>query len=371
GQCNAMGSRLWSNTTNLFGHHKFDNADDRAKVADALAIPVETIPTEGSWSYDRIMEGIRAGEIKGLWIIATNPAHSWSNQEDARELLDQLDFLVVQDMYDSTETARHADLILPAAAWGEKEGTFINSERRYGLLKKVRKAPGEALADFQIFRAIAHYWGVGEMFQQWTHPEAVFRIMQRASEGSPCDITGITGYEQVDRNGGVQWPWSAADAEECTDVDPPVQRRLFADGKFCHPNGKARLIVDEITPPPEAPDADYPTMLLTGRGTVSQWYTQTRTSKSPVLRKLYPNHSYIEIHPDDATNIGVANGDRVRVTSRRGSILVDAMVVPTVRMGQAFMPMHYDTTNQLTLSHFDPHSRQPSYKNSAVRIEKA
>ncbi len=368
GQCNAMGSRLWSSTTNLFGHHKFEEPQDREKVAQALKIDVSKIPAETGWSYDRILEGIRNDEIKGLWIIATNPAHSWIHQGDARELLDKLEFLVVQDMYRTTETARHADLIFPAAAWGEKDGTFINSERRYGLLKKVCKAPGQALSDFNIFRAVAHYWGVGEMFSEWTDPEAAFRIMQRASEGKPCDITGIRGYQQLDQCGGVQWPWSESDARAAD--APAQQRRLFADGLFFHEDGRAKLIVDDISPMPESPDADYPILMMSGRGTVSQWHTQTRTSKSPVLRKLYPNDPYIEIHPDDAKAIGVLNGDPVRVTSRRGTLVADAMVVPTVRQGQAFMPMHYEATNQLTLSHFDPHSRQPSYKNSAVRVEK-
>src|SRR5690606_7793350 len=140
GQCNAMGSRLWSNTTNLMGHYRFESAEDRQHVADVLNFDVTDIPTHGGWSYDRIMQGIRDGEIRALWVIATNPAHSWIDQNEARQLLDRLDFLVVQDMYTTTETARHADLLLPAAGWGEKDGTFINSERRYGVLKKVRHA---------------------------------------------------------------------------------------------------------------------------------------------------------------------------------------------------------------------------------------
>ncbi len=338
-------------------------------MAEKIGIDVNQIPSEGSWSYDRIIEGIRNGEIRGLWVIATNPAHSWIDQDDVRQLLDQLDFLVVQDMYHSTETARHADLLLPAAGWGEKEGTFINSERRYGLLKKVRHAPGQALADFQIFRGIAHRWGLGEMFAEWTHPEAVFRIMQRASEGQPCDITGIENYEQIDACGGVQWPWSRANQSGVG--EPPQQRRLFEDGRFYHENGRARLIIDEVTLMPEFPDDDYPLVLLTGRGTVSQWHTQTRTSKSPVLRKLYPQNAYIEIHPEDAEAIGVSNGDTVCIRSRRGEAMAVACVSPTVQQGQAFMPMHYEATNKLTLRCFDPHSRQPSYKYSAVVISSA
>ena len=324
GQCNAMGSRLWSNTTNLLGHHKFDDPEHRSKIAQAIGIDERQIPNDPGWSYDRIVEGIRNGEIRGLWVVATNPAHSWIHQGDARELLDRLDFLVVQDMYHSTETCRHADLILPAAGWGEKEGTFINSERRYGLLKKVRKAPGQALADFQIFRAIAHYWGVGEMFAEWTDPESVFRIMQRLSEDQPCDITGIKGYAQLDACGGIQWPWTANNA--AGGFQPEQQRRLFDDGRFFHADGKAKLIVDSITPMAETTDDEYPVMLLSGRGTVSQWHTQTRTHKSPVLRKLYPNRAYVEINPDDAAKWRIRNGDQVTIASRRGEVTAFAPV---------------------------------------------
>ncbi len=366
GQCNAMGSRLWSNTTNLLGHHRFESATDRQKVANALGIDVACIPDRGSWSYDRILQGIRDGEIRALWVIATNPAHSWIDQSEARELLNRLDFLVVQDMYTTSETARHADLLLPAAGWGEKEGTFINSERRYGLIKKVRRAPGEALSDFAIFRAVAHYWGLEEMFSQWSNPESVFRLLQRLSEGQPCDITGIAGYAHLNACGGIQWPWSEQDAAR-SDA-PATHRRLFTDGHFLHPDQRARLIVADPARPPEPTCEAYPFILLTGRGTVSQWHTQTRTSKSPILRQLYPSRAYVELHPQDGERLGVSNGDQVRISSRRGAITVIASITSTVQPGHAFLPMHDEQTNQLTLAHFDPYSRQPSYKDCAVSI---
>lgn len=366
GQCNAMGSRLWSNTTSLFGLRSFEDKADRQQVAEILGIDVGRIPSRPSWSYDRIMEGIRRGEIKGLWVIATNPAHSWIDQREARRLLDQLDFLVVQDMYSTTETARHADLILPAAAWGEKEGTFINSERRYGLLKKVKRAPGKALADFQIFRGVANYWGVGQLFADWRDPQSVFRYIQHLSAGRPCDVSGIESYAQIDACGGIQWPWTAEDAQQ---ESPPTQRRLFADGRFYHSDGKASLIFDTITRVPEPPCPKYPFWLLTGRGTVSQWHTQTRTAKSPALQQLYPKQAYVEINPADAAAMDLGNGDPLRIRSRRGMTQAIALLSTTVTTGQVFMPMHYEETNELTLSHFDPHSRQPSYKDCAVALE--
>ncbi|MFG0248812.1 MAG: molybdopterin-dependent oxidoreductase, partial [Phycisphaeraceae bacterium JB051] len=168
GQCNAMGSRLFSNTTNLLGGHYFTKQEDREKVANILGIDVNRIPTQDSLPYHKIIEGVETGKIKALWFIATNPSHSWIGQNKFRDLMNKLDFLVVQDMYHNTETAQQADLVLPAAGWGEKDGTLINSERRFGLLKKVSPAPGVALADFSIFKAIAAYWGCADLFEKWT-----------------------------------------------------------------------------------------------------------------------------------------------------------------------------------------------------------
>ncbi len=363
GQCNAMGSRLFSNTTNLMGGHDFTDADDRAKVADALRIDVSAIPERGSWAYDQIMEGILKDKIKGLWVIATNTAHSWINQADCHELLKKLDFLVVQDMYMSTETAAHAHLVLPAAGWGEKEGTFINSERRFGLTKKVRRAPGQALSDFHIFKLVAEAWGCGAMFEEWSSPEAAFQILKRVSKDQPCDITGIEDYKMLDTLRGIQWPLPSGQS-----VERRSERRLFEDGQFFHEDGRARFIVDEPRAMPEPTSKQYPLLLLTGRGSSSQWHTQTRTSKSAVLRKLYSVTPYVEISPSDAKSLGIDPNAWVVVRSARGSMKARAHVTNVVRPGQVFVPMHYAETNQLTFPSFDPHSRQPSYKASAVSV---
>ena len=362
GQCNAMGSRLFSNTTNLLGGRDFQNPEHRQHVAGILGIDSTCIPDRPSWAYDQIIEGILQEKIKGLWVIATNPSHSWINQNMVRDVLSRLDFLVVQDMYTTTETAQQADLILPAAAWGEKEGTLINSERRYGIIKKVAKAPGQALADFSIFRLIAEAWGCGDLFRRWNSPEEAFQILKELSRGQPCDITGITDYRLLDDLGGIQWPYAEGAPK------PAQERRLFADGRFFHPDGLARFLFEQPAPLPEPPNETYPLMLLTGRGTASQWHTQTRTSKSPVLRKLYPAEIYVEINPVDARLVGIKINQRVVVESQRGSLTANAFVTHSVRPGQVFLPMHYEATNRLTLAHFDPYSRQPSYKNCAVSI---
>ena len=367
GQCNAMGSRLFSNTTNLLGGRDFENADHRATVARTLGLDPDLIPRRNSWAYNRIIEGILREQIKGLWVVATNTAHSWINQGQARDILGRLDCLVVQDMYASTETAQMADLVLPAAAWGEKDGTFINSERRIGTIRKVVRPPGQALPDFAIFKLVAEYWGCGSMFRAWESPAAAFQILKRLSAGQPCDITGIAGYDMLEEHGGIQWPCADGDA-------PPAahsERRLFEDGRYWHADGRARLLFETPRPLPEPPTDRFPLILLTGRGSAAQWHTQTRTSKSAVLRKLYPARIYVEVNPADARERGIGTNDSVHVESRRGRIAVTAFVTRSVQPGHLFIPMHYADTNLLTDAVFDPYSKQPSYKACAVQLHPA
>ena len=367
GQCNAMGSRLFSNTTNLLGGHDFANPGHREKVARVLGIAPAVIPARASRAYDEIMEGILRERIKGLWVVCTNTAHSWINQGQARDVLGRLDCLVVQDMYATTETARMADLVLPAAGWGEKDGTFINSERRIGRIRKVARAPGQALADFFIFKLVAEYWGCGEMFRKWSSPAAAFEILQRLSAGQPCDVTGIDGYDALDAHGGIQWPCPAGASAAAL----PAERRLFEDGRYYHPDGRARFVHEDPRPLPEPPNERYPLLLLTGRGSAAQWHTQTRTGKSAVLRKLHPAQVYVEVNPADAKARGVVTSDTVRIESRRGRVSATAFVTRSVQPGHVFVPMHYEETNRLTDAVFDPYSKQPSYKACAVELRPA
>ncbi len=364
GQCNAMGSRVFSNTTNLFGGRDFENLEDRETVARTLDIDPRAIPNRNSWAYHQILEGILQGKIKGLWIIATNTAHSWINQGQAHDILSRLDSLVVQDMYASTETAQMANIVLPAAAWGEKDGTFINSERRIGTIRKVAKAPGQALSDFAILKLVAEYWGCGEMFRAWESPQATFQILKRLSAGQPCDITGIADYDMLEAHGGIQWPCPTGPSTPSL----KQERRLFEDGRYYHADGRARFLFEDPRPLSEPPTGRFPLILLTGRGSAAQWHTQTRTSKSAVLRKLYPQHVYVEINPVDATTRGIRSNDTAYVESRRGKIAAKAFVTQSVQPGHVFVPMHYGVTNQLTDAVFDPYSKQPSYKACAVNV---
>ena len=286
-------------------------------------------------------------------------------------LLGKLDFLVVQDLYPTTETARRAHLYLPGAGWGEKEGTLINSERRLGLVKKVSRAPGLALADFHIFRLVAESWGCGGMFRRWQSPEAAFQVLKELSRGRPCDISGIRDYRMIEEWGGIQWPLPEGSplVAPGAEADARTHRRLFADGTFYHADGRARLLFDPPRSVPEPPDAEFPLVLLTGRGTSAQWHTGSRTNKSSILRGLAPTECYLEISPADARTLGVGPNTQVQVSSRRGSLVATALVTSVVQPGQVFLPMHYPEVNQLTHPGFDPHSRQPSYKHCAVRVE--
>lgn len=388
GQVNAMGSRLFSNTTGLPGGRDYRNPAHRAEVADILGIDAGTIQTKPGLAYDEILAAVNDGRIKALWVIATNPAHSWINQDDFRRAAAKLEFLVVQDMYPDTDTAKLAHLILPSAGWGEKEGVVINSERRIGLFKKVHPAPGLALADFYIFKLIAGYWGCDTVLKEMDSPEAAFRIMARLSVGRPCDFSGIEDYRMIDREGGIQWPLPAASgrpaelakgasADVSSDSSPASsitaivrERRLFEDGLFFHPDGRARFLFDAPRPVAEPVSPEFPFVLLTGRGSSAQWHTNTRTGRSAVLRKLYSADLQVEIHSGDASRLGLVPGDRVVVESRRGRAHARIQVASTVQAGQLFMPMHDVEVNRLTFPSFDPDSRQPSYKHCAVRVLK-
>lgn len=372
GQCNAMGSRLFSNTTSLYGGRDFLNPTHREEVARILSLPAERIPAQNSLAYDQILKAVVDGKIRGLWIIGTNTAHSWINNSSLQEIRRHLDFLVVQDMFYTTETARIADLVLPAAGWGEKEGTFINSERRIGLVKKVARAPGQALSDFNIFKLAAHYWGCADLFSAWTSPSAVFQILKRLSAGQPCDFTGIHDYQHLEECSGIQWPCSETLSLSVQHSAVPSQeRRLFEDRHFFTADAKARFIFEAPRPQPEPVDEKYPFILLTGRGSSAQWHTGTRTEKSDILRKLHRAGVYVEINPQDARRLGIAPETKVNVISRRGRLAARAFVTATIQSGQVFVPMHYLETNHVTLPAFDPYSRQPAYKSCAVRLEKA
>ncbi|MBN2156452.1 MAG: molybdopterin oxidoreductase family protein [Candidatus Lokiarchaeota archaeon] len=365
GQCNAMGARIFSNTTALLGGYDFTKESDRNTVAKILGIDSGVIPHVNSASYEKILEKIKEGKIKGLWVVCTNPAHSWINSNEFPEIVENLEYLVVQDMYYTTETAQLANLILPAAGTGEKDGTFVNSERRIGLLQKVLDPPGEALSDFDIFNRVADTWGCSHLFKRWTNPESAFQVIKKLTKGKPWDFSGIESYQMILDHGGIQWPYPSSKNKK-TDT----YRRLFDDGVFYHEDGKAQFLYDDILPYPEEINQDYPFILITGRGNISTWHTHTRTGKVPLLARKLPKDPYIEISTTDAKNLGIEENQWVQVSSRRDKIKVKALIGGRVKEGEVFMPMHYKETNKLTFPIFDEYSREPGYKFAAVQVKK-
>ncbi len=366
GQCNAMGTRESGFASSLPGYRKFESETDRRELAALWGIAADRIPTARGLAYPDIIEAALDKRIRGLWIIATNPIVSFPNLGALRQALEGLEFLVVQDGYAPTPTSEFADLILPAAIWGEKDGTYTNSERRVSRVKRAVAPPGEARADFDIFLALADTLGVrDELFAGWRTPGDAFEEWKRVSAGRLCDYSGIT-YEDLETHGGVQWPFPAGATE------PQATRRLYAFGGFKTDDGRAKLIPTEWVPFPEQPTTDYPLVLNTGR-TVEHWHTRTKTGKVPILERLSPN-AWLEMNPRDARRLRLTPQDRVDVVSRRGRIKdVELRVTETVAPGQVFVPFHYAeaNANQVTQSEFDPHSREPNYKQSAVRVERA
>jgi assimilatory nitrate reductase catalytic subunit len=296
---------------------------------------------------------------------------SFPNLGVLRQALDTLDFLVVQDGFHPTPTSELADLVLPAAIWGEKEGTYTNSERRVSKVNRAVDPPGEARPDFDIFLAMANALGCAdELFPGWTKPEHAFEEWKRVSAGRLCDYSGMT-YEALEQLGGIQWPHPAGTTCGGTAATAGT-RRLYADGRFQTEDGKARLIPVAWEPFPEQPTRDFPLVLNTGR-TVEHWHTRTKTGQVPILEHLSPT-AWLELNPRDARGLRLKPGDKVDVVSRRGRIRnLDLRLTETVAPGQAFVPFHWAqfNANQATQSAFDPISREPNYKQSAVRVERA
>jgi assimilatory nitrate reductase catalytic subunit len=365
GQCNAMGTREAGFASSMPGYRRFESAADREELAALWNIPVGQVPSERGLAYADIIEAARENRIKALWIIATNPIVSFPNLRALEQAFGNLEFLVVQDGYHPTPTTARADMVLPAAVWGEKEGTYTNSERRVSKVNRAVAPPGEAKSDFDIFLAFAEQLGVREqLYPGWSKPADAFNEWKRVSAGRPCDYSGLT-YKSIEQHGGIQWPFpaGATNARET--------RRLYGDGRFNTDDGRARLIAADWEPFREQPNDEFPFVLNTGR-TVDHWQTRTKTSRVPILERLSPN-AWLEMNPRDARQLRLKPLDTVDVISRRGRVRgLELRVTETIASGQVFVPFHYAeaNANEVTMSEFDPISREPNYKQSAVRVER-
>ncbi len=355
GQCNAMGTREAGFTASMPGYRSYDDPAHRAELARLWGIDEGRLPRERGRAYPDIVNAVMSERIKGLWVIGTNPVVSYPNREILELALDRLELLVVQDGF-QTPTTERAHVVLPAAIWGEKEGTFTNSERRVSRVRAAVAPPGQARSDFDIFRLVADRWGCADLLAGCTTPEAAFDEWRRVSAGRPCDYSAIT-WDRIDAEGGVQWPNGEA--------------RLYTDGVFSRPTGRAQVHAVEPEPIRDRPRAEFPFLLNTGR-TVEHWHTRTKTGRIPILEGLAPE-AWIEINPADAAELRIFAGDYVRVTSTRGSIdRIRARPTAIVGPGEVFIPFHWDDrcANRLTTDEFDPISREPNYKQCAVRVER-
>lgn len=355
GQCNAMGTREAGFTSSLPGYRKFDSSEDREDLARIWGISVDRIPTARGLAYPDIIEAAVAGKVKAMWFIATNPAVSFPNYAVLEHALRALDFLVVQDGFHPTPTSDFAHLVLPAAIWGEKEGTYTNSERRVSKVNAAVRPPGEARPDFDIFLDLAEKLGCREeLFPGWTTTHDAYKEWQRVSAGRMCDYSHFS-WQQIEDARGLQWGGSS----------------LYRDGIYPTADTRARLHVVPWEPFVEQPNQEYRFILNTGR-TVEHWHTRTKTAAVDILNDMVPR-AWLELNPIDAESLQLRPHDRVSVHSRRGAVHdLELRITGIVAPGQVFMPFHFSETNSnlVTLGAFDPISREPNFKQCSVRIER-
>ena len=398
GQPTAQNNRETGVDGDLSGFRNWENETHVQELADLWDVDPMTIP---HWSPPthamQIFRYVEQGSIGLVWIAGTNPMVSLPDLGRARRALQREDVLVVVNEAFPNETTELADVVLPAALWGEKLGTFTNVDRTVHLSEQAVPPPGEARSDLDIWVDYARRMGFtdrsGRPIPRWDTPEAAFDGWRECSRGRPCDYSGMS-YELLRGSPGIQWP--------CTETAPEGTERIYTDHVFntaddhCENyghdlltgasvtpeqhraqryDGRARLKGAPWTPPAEVPDEEYPLGLGTGR-TAYHFHTRTKTGRAPELADAAPD-AWVEISPEDAAPLGVEEGDLVRVESARGAVEVAARICE-IRPGAVFLPFHYGdadrgerpsrAANELTLTVWDPVSKQPTFKAGAVRV---
>jgi assimilatory nitrate reductase catalytic subunit len=371
GQPNAMGGRETGSMANLLiGHRNLHDADDRAEVAKLWGVP--SISGHTGKTAVEMFDAIRRGEIKAVWIACTNPAQSMPDQTAVREALTRAELVVLQETCNDTETAAYADVLLPAAGWGEKEGTVTNSERRISRVRPAVAAPEEARPDWRIACDFAlelerRLHGHTTTLFAFDSPRQIFNEYRELTRGRNTDITGL-GYATLDAKGPQQWPYPI-DARHGTP-------RLYENGVFPTATGRARFAAVHYLPVAENVDARFPLRLNTGR-LRDQWHSMSRSGRVAKLWSHAPEPALM-LNPADLARRNINPGELITVDSRRGMLTLVAEADAGVAPGQAFLPMHWGSrylsgagANTLTLPVIDPRSFQPELKHSAIRIDKA
>lgn len=370
GQANGQGGREHGQKCDqLPGARDISNPEHRAYIAGVWGISADELPQAGVDCYE-MFRRVDRGEIRGLLSICFNLKVSLPDNSFITRCLEKLDFYVAIDFF-LNETAQHADIVLPGSLHEEDEGVVTQIEGRVIKINKAIDPPGEARCDWRIIQDIAEALGRERGFT-FSSPREIFDELRLASKGGVADYSGIT-YEKIEKQFGVFWP--------CPSDDHPGTPRLFEPGswnpiakgagEFYFPDGKARFNVAPYTPPAEETNEEFPLMLTTGR-VVSQFLSGTQTRRIGPLVDQYPEPK-VEMHPQLANHLGIADEDQVTVESRRGTITLPAMVVTTIRPDTVFIPYHWPgkkSANQLTISAQDPISKIPEYKVCAVRVKK-
>ncbi|WP_172831592.1 molybdopterin oxidoreductase family protein [Mycobacterium asiaticum] len=402
GQPTAENTRECGADGDLAGFRNWANPDHIAELAQLWNLEPQQIPHYAPPTHAmQMFRYAEQGTLQMLWVTATNPAVSLPELSRIREILTQERlFLVVQDIF-MTETAELADVVLPAAAWGEKTGTFTNADRTVHISEKAIDPPGSARADLDIFLDYARRMDFrdkdGQPLPPWKDPESAFEAWKKCSAGRPCDYTGLS-YTKLRGGSRIQWP--------CNAEHPTGTERLYADGEFwadpdyceaygkdlitgaplepteyraMNPYGKAIIKAAEYVPPHEQPSEDYPFVLITGR-TVYHFHTPTKTARAPQLQRAAPE-VWVQISDADARRLGIGEGQPLEVITPRGAITCPSRI-GRIRAGVLFVPFHYGywdsqapdhhrAGNELTITDWDPVSKQPIYKTAAARVQKS
>jgi len=368
GQPNAMGGREVGGMANLLsGHRDLANPVHRAEVAALWGLP--DVPAQPGKTAVEMFEAVRRGEIKALWIACTNPAQSMPDLNVVREALAVAEFVVVQESFRNTDTVQYADVLLPATTWGEKEGTVTNSERCISRVWPALPPPGAARHDWQI--AVDFAQRLAQRLRKpslldYADTEAIFNEHRATTIGRDLDIGGLS-YALLESAGPQQWPLPLGTTQG--------KKRLYEDGIFPTPSGKAHFVNTVYTPVAEDTNARYPLHLNTGR-LRDQWHGMSRTGN---VGRLFSHveEPLLAMHADDMTRRGLVDGDIARTSSRRGQLNVRIAASNEMRTGQVFLPMHWGSqfmsglgANALTIAAFDPQSKQPELKHAAVQVEK-
>ncbi len=366
GQCNAMGSRVFSNTTCLHGGGDFGDPAERQRIADIVGIEEDLIAKKPTLPYNKIIEGINDGSIKGLWILCTNPRHSWTNNETFATAAKKLELFVVQDIYDTIESAEDATVYFPVVPGIKKAGTYINLERRMSAMRPVLPRGKNEISDYECILGVAKALGMGKAIERWETPEQCFDMLREISRGKPCDFTGVKWDDLTDSN-GRQWPYPEGKEEELA----ADERRLYEDGVFFTADGKAKFLFEEPLPNPYVPSEEFPLVFNTGRGSVGQWHTQSRTKEVKFVEDVSVKKAYLFMNTKQAQENGIEEMDKIRVYSVNGQN-ADFLVKLTdnVPYNQLYAPIHYIECNKLTPSNYDKYSREPNYKGATCRFEK-